>query len=332
MTYSTNTSAPHVQLRGVKREFPDGTGLHETDLDIYQGEFVSILGPSGCGKSTLLRCIAGLEAPDAGTIRFGDREVFSSTTNTAVNKRNLSMVFQDLALWPHMNVASNVEFPLTTKGAARKLDAAGRKEAVAKALQMVGIESKAQARPQQLSGGQQQRVAIARALVSRPDVLLMDEPLSALDAALRVQIRNELTQLAYELGLTVIYVTHDQAEALAMSDRVVVMNAGNIEQFDDPVTIYDSPATEFVAGFVGVMNTHEYFPDVRPEDVQVHTGPDVDIGQDAFPATVLNTNYVGGRYEVRCTLDGAESPWLVYTRNRCRRGDIIHLSLPSLSL
>ncbi|MEX3515289.1 MULTISPECIES: ABC transporter ATP-binding protein [unclassified Corynebacterium] len=319
---------PYIRLAGVRREFADGTGLHATDLSIGRGEFVSVLGPSGCGKSTLLRCIAGLETPDAGTISFGNREVFSGSVNVPVNKRNLSMVFQDLALWPHMSVAGNVEFPLTTAGAAKKLGAAERKAAVDKALEMVGIQSKAQARPQQLSGGQQQRVAIARALVSSPDVLLMDEPLSALDAALRVQIRNELTQLAYELGLTVIYVTHDQAEALAMSDRVVVMNAGNVEQFDDPVTIYDAPATEFVAGFVGVMNRHESLPDTRPEDVQVSTSQDADVGAGRLPATVLSAHYVGGRYEVRCALDGAEEPWLVYARERCRRGDTIYLALP----
>lgn len=328
---SSTTSAPHIELRGVRREFADGTGLHATDLDIRKGEFVSILGPSGCGKSTMLRCIAGLETPDAGTISFAGREVFSQGTNVPVNKRNLSMVFQDLALWPHMSVAQNVEFPLTTAGAPMKLDPVARKKAVAQALEMVGIGSKSDARPQQLSGGQQQRVAIARALVSSPDVLLMDEPLSALDAALRVQIRNELTQLAYELGLTVIYVTHDQAEALAMSDRVVVMNAGEIEQFADPVTIYDSPATNFVAGFVGVMNTHETLPNVRPENVEVTTGADVDIGEKTIPATVINSHYVGGRYEVRCTLDGADSPWLVYTRTQCRRGDNIHLSIPYFS-
>ena len=214
-------NSPHVILRGVKREFADNTGLHETDLSINRGEFISILGPSGCGKSTLLRCIAGLETPDAGTISFGEMEGFGPRNNVDVNKRRLSMVFQDLALWPHMTVEKNIEFPLTTPG--NKVAAGQRAEKVRACMDMVGIASKAKARPNQLSGGQQQPVAIARALVSNPDVLLMDEPLSALDAALRVQIRAELTQLAQELGLTVIYVTHDQAEALAMSDRVVVM-------------------------------------------------------------------------------------------------------------
>ncbi|WP_257802619.1 MULTISPECIES: ABC transporter ATP-binding protein [Corynebacterium] len=214
-----------MALRGVRREFADGTGLHETSLDIAKGEFVSILGPSGCGKSTLLRCIAGLETPDAGVIEFAGREVFGPLVNVPVNKRNLSMVFQDLALWPHMTVAKNVEFPLTT--GKKKVAKAEREERVARAMDMVGISAKAEQRPNELSGGQQQRVAIARALVSDPELLLMDEPLSALDAALRTQIRSELTRLAYELNLTVIYVTHDQSEALAMSDRVAVMHAGN---------------------------------------------------------------------------------------------------------
>lgn len=177
----------HISVRDIKREFPDNTGLHATSFDIYAGEFISILGPSGCGKTTLLRCLAGLEQPDEGSIRFGDREVIGSGANVPVNKRGLSMVFQDLALWPHMTVEKNVEFPLTTAGAQKSLNAKQRAEAVRRCMDMVGISAKAKSRPQELSGGQQKRVAIARALVSSPDLMLMDEPSSALDAALRVQ-------------------------------------------------------------------------------------------------------------------------------------------------
>ncbi|MCG7236499.1 ABC transporter ATP-binding protein [Corynebacterium sp. ACRQP] len=317
-----------VSLQGVRREFADGTGLHETSLDIAKGEFVSILGPSGCGKSTLLRCIAGLETPDAGVIEFAGREVFGPNTNVPVNKRNLSMVFQDLALWPHMTVAKNVEFPLTT--GKQKVSKAERDKRVARAMDMVGIGAKAEQCPNELSGGQQQRVAIARALVSDPELLLMDEPLSALDAALRTQIRSELTRLAYELNLTVIYVTHDQSEALAMSDRVAVMNAGNVAQFADPVELYDHPADDFVAGFVGVTNTHETLPSNRPEDLEVTPlhgkRPDV-LPANSIVGEVVESQYTGGRYEVRSVVPGAPEPWLAYTRHRLGRGDEVLLTL-----
>lgn len=314
---------PHVSLRAVKREFADNTGLHSTDLDFHKGEFISILGPSGCGKSTLLRCIAGLETPDSGRIVLAGREVYGDKTNVPVNKRKLSMVFQDLALWPHMSVAKNIEFPLTTKGS--RASAKERSEAVQRAMKMVGISDKAKAKPAQLSGGQQQRVAIARALVSSPDVLLMDEPLSALDAALREQIRAELTALARELDLTVIYVTHNQAEALAMSDRVVVMNKGVVEQVADPVTLYEQPATEFVAGFVGTMNRHETLPSIRPENVAVYAdraAAENAADGDEFAvvkqlqARVISSSYVGGRYEIRCSVDGGVGAWTVYSRQK----------------
>lgn len=313
----------YVSLRGVRREFPDGTGLHATDLDIRRGEFISILGPSGCGKSTLLRCIAGLEQPDAGTIVLAGHEVCSPRRNVPVNKRNLSMVFQDLALWPHMSVEKNIEFPLTTKTGKRS--DADRAVAVQRAMSMVGITDKAQARPAQLSGGQQQRVAIARALVTNPNILLMDEPLSALDAALREQIRAELTSLARELNLTVIYVTHDQAEALAMSDRVVVMNKGEIQQFASPVDIYEHPATDFVAGFVGMMNKHVNLPDIRPENVAVerpgHCGGEV----IALPGRVISSSYIGGRYDIRCEVEGGQGHWSAFTRERFSIGDDVLL-------
>lgn len=322
-----------VSVRDVKREFADNSGLHSTSFDIAEGEFISILGPSGCGKTTLLRCIAGLETPDAGSISFRGKEVFGSQTNVLVNQRKLSMVFQDLALWPHMSVEKNVEFPLTTAGNDQRLDSEQRAKAVQRCLDMVGIREKAKARPQQLSGGQQQRVAIARALVSNPDLLLMDEPLSALDAALRVQIRTELMDLAHELNLTVIYVTHDQDEAMAMSDRILVLNQGNIEQFADPITLYDQPATDFVAGFIGHMNTHPSLPDVRPENVELIS--DAELGAPSaanqLSATVLSAQYLGGRYEVRCDVEGADEPWVVYTRSSVSRGDSVMLTISNQS-
>lgn len=313
----------YLSLNGVRREFADNTGLHETDLSVSEGEFISILGPSGCGKSTLLRCIAGLETPDAGSITLDGREVFGPNSVIPVNERGLSMVFQDLALWPHMSVEKNIDFPLSIQG----VDKRKRKESVAQAMAMVGITSKANARPAQLSGGQQQRVAIARALVSNPRLLLMDEPLSALDAALRVQIRAELTRITRELGLTVIYVTHDQAEALAMSDRIAVMDSGSIVQFDDPVTLYEHPANDFVASFVGTMNHHPDFPPVRPENVLVSVD---DVG-GAIPAEVLSAHFVGGRFEVECAVAGAAEEWTVYSRTRLQPGQTLYLTPQGVS-
>ncbi|MGX1739055.1 ABC transporter ATP-binding protein [Corynebacterium flavescens] len=310
-----------VSLQGVSRIFGDGSGLKPTDLEIAPGEFISILGPSGCGKSTLLRCVAGLETPQTGTIHIDGRVVFDASGTRANNvspaRRGLSMVFQDLALWPHMTVAENVGFPLSVRvPGAERVSFAQRQERVSQALELVGLSAKADQRPQQLSGGQQQRVAIARAIISKPALLLMDEPLSALDAALRDQIRSEITQLTRRLGLTVLYVTHDQEEALAMSDRVVVLNAGSIAQFDRPVNVYESPADEFVADFVGTMNRLEAPPapplSVRPEQVRVVEPPGSGSEQKVLNARVDSCRYVGGRYELRCQLDGAPRPWLLY--------------------
>ncbi len=321
-------TSTHVSVENVKRLFPDGTGLHPTELSINRGEFVSILGPSGCGKSTLLRCIAGLETPDSGEIRIGERTVFSEDerVNLPANKRGLSMVFQDLALWPHMSVRQNIEFPLTTGG--RKLSSAERREKVTDALRMVNIENKADARPNQLSGGQQQRVAIARALVSNPELLLLDEPLSALDAALRVQIRTELTRLCKDLGLTMVYVTHDQHEALAMSDRVVVMNEGSIQQYASPQEIYESPANAFVGGFVGTMNSTADGTSIRPEQLSITAAQidDSDPAAEIFTGTVISSQYAGGRYEIFFQVPGTADPWLVYSPESYESGQKISVA------
>lgn len=320
---SKNTTGVGVDLTDVRRQFEDNTGLHKTSVSIKPGEFVSILGPSGCGKSTMLRCIAGLETPDAGAIHYGDREVFNSHSriNVPPNRRNLSMVFQDLALWPHMTVADNVEFPLTTGN--QKVPTAQRTRRVAEALEKVGISDKAAQRPNQLSGGQQQRVAIARAIVSNPQVLLMDEPLSALDATLRIQIRAEIMTLAKDLGLTVIYVTHDQAEALAMSDRVIVMNSGHVRQFASPVEIYESPADSFVANFVGTMNVLPDGTSIRPERVVLDRNGELQ-------GTVVDEQYVGGAYETHCRIAGTERPWIVRSKHSHHIGQDVGLRiLPS---
>lgn len=317
-----NDKEGYVQLTNVRREFPDNTGLHATNLEIREGEFVSILGPSGCGKSTLLRCVAGLETPDEGRIEIAGETVFDGTRNVAPNKRGLSMVFQDLALWPHMTVAKNIEFPLTT---GAKLSAAERKTKVDAAMAQVDITAKADARPQDLSGGQQQRVAIARALVSSPQLMLLDEPLSALDAALREQIRAELMELNRSLGLTMIYVTHDQHEALAMSDRVVVMNEGSVRQFASPEELYLHPADEFVGNFVGTMNRHSSGLAVRPENVRLEPA-DAPAVTSAFAGTVASAQYAGGRFELRVDVDGAKRPWLVYAPAALAPGTPVRLA------
>ena len=313
------TASPMLSLDSVARTFADGTGLNPVTIDVARGEFITVLGPSGCGKSTLLRCVAGLEIPTSGVMHLAGRKVFDAggdggrAVNVPSSRRRLSMVFQDLALWPHMTVAGNVEFPLTARGA--KIPAAERRRRVGEALEMVGISAKAGQRPHQLSGGQQQRVAIARAVVDRPDLLLMDEPLSALDAALRVQVRREIIDLARELGLTVLYVTHDQEEALSMADRVLVLRDGEIAQFDRPANVYENPADEFVADFVGTMDRLDSGLAVRPEQVEVAglAADEGDRNAAGTPATVESCSYVGGRYELRCAVPGAPRSWLVHS-------------------
>lgn len=322
----SNRTGAAVTLEGVAREFGDNTGLHESSAQIAAGEFVSVLGPLGCGKSTLLRCVAGLETPDRGRIHFDDEVVFDADkrVNVPPNKRGLSMVFQDLALWPHMTVEQNVAFPLTT--GAQKIPSAKRAELVKSAMEKVGISSKAQRRPSELSGGQQQRVAIARAIVSRPRVLLMDEPLSALDASLRIQIRGEITSLVRDLGVTAIYITHDQSEALAMSDRVMVMNAGTIRQFASPVEVYSNPADDFVGGFVGHMNVDGAGGAWRPEQVALAAETNASDAK-TYHGEVIASSYVGGHYEIRARLPDVDSPWLVYSQQALEPGEHVALAV-----
>jgi len=232
-----------VHLRGVTKRFGRVVAVDSIDLDVEDGEFMVLLGPSGCGKTTTLRLIAGLEKPDSGKIYFGDRDV----TMLPPRKRNVSMVFQSYALWPHMKVFDNIAFPLKVK----KYPPEEIKKRVRWAAELLQIEELLDRYPAQLSGGQQQRVAVARAIVVEPDVLLMDEPLSNLDALLRVRMRSELKKLQRKLGVTTIYVTHDQVEAMTMGDRIAVMNRGRIVQVDVPEEVYSKPKNLFVAGFIG---------------------------------------------------------------------------------
>jgi ABC-type sugar transport system ATPase subunit len=233
-----------VSLRGLRKTFTKGEAAVDIrELDIDAGEFVTFVGPSGCGKSTTMRMISGLEEPTEGTIHFGDRRM----NDVSVQKRNIAMVFQNYALYPHMRVAQNLEYGLAKRGVA----AAERAESVAWVAALLRIEKLLQKKPAQLSGGEQQRVALGRAIIRTPDVLLLDEPLSNLDAKLRTFMRAELVKLQRAVGCTTIFVTHDQLEAMTMSDRIAVMSHGRIEQFATPADIYDRPATTFVAGFVG---------------------------------------------------------------------------------
>lgn len=238
-----------VELRGIYKSIHDHAILHDINLEVREGEFLTLLGPSGCGKTTLLRLISGFETPDRGTILIDDHDV----KGLAPNKRHVHTVFQSYALFPHMTVTENIAFGLR----CHKVPAAEIKQRVADVLKMVKLEKFAERKPSQLSGGQQQRVAIARAAVNQPRVLLLDEPLSSLDYRLRKTMQIELKQLQRKLGITFIFVTHDQEEALSMSDRVVVMQEGSIEQIGTPRQVYEDPKTLNVATFIGEVNIFE---------------------------------------------------------------------------
>jgi len=235
-----------LDLTNVRKSFAQSTAVENFNLEVERGEFISFLGPSGCGKTTTLRMIAGFETPTSGTIKVNGVDV----TNTPPNKRHVGMVFQSYALFPNMTVAGNVGFGLKV---ARQPENA-IKERVAEMLRIVHLSDFGNRYPYQMSGGQQQRVALARALAIQPQVLLLDEPLSALDAKIRISLRNEIRTIQRQLGITTIYVTHDQEEALSLSDRVVVMSNGRVEQIGTPFEIYNFPTTRFVASFVGTLN------------------------------------------------------------------------------
>jgi iron(III) transport system ATP-binding protein len=244
-----------VEIERLDKRFGAEHAVRALSLSVAEGEFVTLLGPSGCGKTTTLRCIAGLERPDSGEIRIDGTAVTSPERGIHLNPedRNIGMVFQSYAVWPHMTVFDNVAYGLRV----RRVGATKLKEQTMKALELVGLADLAGRYATLLSGGQRQRVALARAIAYRPKVILFDEPLSNLDAKLREQMRVELVRMQHEVGITSIYVTHDQSEALVMSDRVVVMNAGTIQQIADPHTIYTRPANTFVAKFIGVANLLE---------------------------------------------------------------------------
>jgi len=314
-----------VQLSGVTKRYGPHVAADNIDLDIAHGELVCLLGPSGCGKTTTLRLIAGFMSPDAGTIRVGDRVLSSVSGTVPPERRNMSMIFQSYALWPHMTVAENVGYGLRL----RRMPAAEIARKVEAALRLAHLSELANRSPAELSGGQQQRVALARALAVEPETLLLDEPLSNLDANLREEMRFEIRRLHDALRYTTVYVTHDQAEAMTTADRIVVMNRGRIEQVGPPEEVYEHPASEFVATFIGgtnilrgdvvdgvvrcgphALHCGNALPhagtvpvSIRAHQVELHLGP-APSGPNVFPATVRRHTYLGVHRDYLVALDG----------------------------
>jgi putative spermidine/putrescine transport system ATP-binding protein len=304
-----------LRLHGVRKSYGQVVAVAGIDLTVDEGEFFTLLGPSGSGKTSLLRLIAGFERPDAGRIELGGRDV----TSLPPHLRETNTVFQDYALFPHMTVGDNIGYGLRIK----HVPVGERRKRVERALQMVRLTGLDKRRPNQLSGGQRQRVALARAVINEPEVLLLDEPLGALDLKLRQEMQLELKRIQKEVGITFIYVTHDQEEALTMSDRVAVMASGSIEQIGSPVELYERPATEFVAGFIGISNLLTRggvrFV-VRPEKLRMLLeNESAEPGMAVEPGVVEQVIYVGQatRYNVR--LDRGEQ--LVAVRQNTDAGD-----------
>jgi putative spermidine/putrescine transport system ATP-binding protein len=294
---------PIVSLRGVRKTYGSAVALELLDLDVASGTFFTMLGPSGSGKTTTLRLIAGFEYPDCGAVELNGQDV----AGLPPNKRDVNTVFQDYALFPHMTVLQNVAYGLLARNVARA-EACQRAEA---ALAQVRLSDFSARRPGQLSGGQRQRVALARAIVNRPSVLLLDEPLGALDLKLRHQMQVELKALQTQTGITFIYVTHDQEEALTMSDRVAVFRQGRIEQIGTPAEIYERPASAFVADFVGnstLLRRNGKTLMLRPEKVRLYTpGTVPSADEQSMPGTVSDTQYLGMATRVTVTLaDGTK--------------------------
>jgi putative spermidine/putrescine transport system ATP-binding protein len=291
-----------IGLRGLAKTYGDVVAVAGIDLEIASGEFFTMLGPSGSGKTTTLRMIAGFEEPDAGTVELGGRKVDSLPPY----ERDVNTVFQDYALFPHMTVTRNVEYGLRVK----RVEAEERRRRAAEALELVRLGGYGERKPEELSGGQRQRVALARALVNRPGVLLLDEPLGALDLKLREQMQIELQSIQNEVGITFVYVTHDQEEALTMSDRIAVFNEGCIEQVGTPADVYERPANAFVADFVGVSNVIERDGrryTIRPEKIRlIENGTGID-GLHVERGRVREVAYAGmlTRYWVQL-MAGAE--------------------------
>lgn len=337
---TTSTAGVAVELAGVVKHYGTHQALAGVSLSIAPGEFIALLGPSGCGKTTALRALAGLEQVDGGGILIDGEDV----VDVPVNRRDIGMVFQAYSLFPHLTARENVEFGLRM----RRVAGNERRSRATETLELVGLAHLADRYAHQLSGGQQQRVALARALVTRPRVLLLDEPLSALDAKVRVQLRDEIRRIQTELGITTLFVTHDQEEALAVADRVAVMREGVIEQVGTPEELYTSPSTPFVADFVGVSN--RVSAEIRGGGVMVHgetlpllgggrgaapgDGPalafirpeDIAFSAGGIPATVVASSFLGSMRRTRVRL--ADDSFLSVQHDVAERpqpGDAVHL-------
>ena len=336
-----------VSIRSLSKRFGETLAVDDVSLDIRRNEFFALLGPSGCGKTTLLRSLAGFEHPDTGAITMsapaGDIDLLALPPE----RRPVNLMFQSYALFPHMSVEKNVAYGLQRE----RLPKDEIRQRVQDVLETVGLAKRAKARPAQLSGGQRQRVALARAIVKRPQLLLLDEPLSALDRKVRMEMQLELKRLQHEVGITFVVVTHDQEEAMSMADRIAVMSDGRVEQVDSPVDLYQRPATTFVADFIGTSNaftgdgvdagvsvaglgtlpgrpasTAVVGPAVlvvRPEDVHL-----VDAGAALLSGEVLDTQFYGGRSTVAISVPGHDDPVTMTCPGTApvRRGDRVHLT------
>jgi sn-glycerol 3-phosphate transport system ATP-binding protein len=328
-----------IQLREVTKAWGDVRAVDGVSFTAREGELLVVLGPSGCGKSTALRLIAGLETVTAGDIRIGGREV----TDLPPADRNLSMVFQSYALFPHLNVAENIVFGLRV----RRLEKAERRRRLERAVELLGLQGLLLRKPAELSGGQRQRVALGRAIVSEAPVCLMDEPLSNLDAKLRHEMRREIRMLQQRLGITMVYVTHDQVEAMTMADQIVLLNAGRVEQFARPEELYARPATVFAAGFIGTppMNLLPLdhpdvaawaktglagsLPQTLPDGPVLGVRPEkITLADSGLPAEVLSLEYLGADSLVACRAGGRELIVRQEGRVQLTTGERVHLSWP----
>jgi len=325
---------PAIRLTGLTKEFGTVSAVDHVDLEIAAGEFFSMLGPSGSGKTTVLRLIAGFEQPTGGTIELFGQDV----TKKAPFDRDVNTVFQDYALFPHMTVLENVAYGLRVRGVGR----AERRERAMKALAAVRLEQMAERKPAQLSGGQRQRVALARATVVAPKVLLLDEPLGALDLKLREQMQVELKQIQRDLGITFIFVTHDQEEALTLSDRIAVFHDGRIEQLGTPWELYEKPASRFVADFVGTSNLFDHDRSaaligrsgehsIRPEKLTLSGQAATADGERSAPGTLVESIYVGSGIRRVIDLDAGMRVTVLERTDRSRstddgRGDRVHVT------
>jgi sn-glycerol 3-phosphate transport system ATP-binding protein len=326
-----------VDITGLRKTWGDTQILHDISFSVEAGSFAALLGPSGCGKSTTLRIIAGLDEANAGTIEIAGEDV----TSWPAARRGVSMVFQSYALFPHLSVHENILFGLKI----RRVPRAARNARLTRTAELLGLTPLLDRKPAQLSGGQQQRVALARAIIAETPICLMDEPLSNLDAQLRAEMRRELRALQQRLGMTVIYVTHDQVEAMTMADQIILMNAGRIEQAATPTAIYERPASVFAARFVGTppMNVlpaaavAAVYPDaakapngddrrglllgIRPENIRV--------GESGVPAEVKSVEYLGAETMIEASVASASVLARLNGRPPCRAGDSVHLAWPS---